>query len=249
MLRPIAPLLFAFLFVSCDSPSPGLDPVDFHGPVGSVPQPPTPGPGAPDAPAAPSAPDEPEQYVGDVDHPYFPLHAGSAWVYEGDSEGQHRRDVVRVLDERTAITGIECVAVVQEVYLDGELSEITTEWFAQDRDGNVWKFGEDSLEADGSGFAQSEDSWIAGEEGREPWLFLAAQLAVGDEFTDGEDIVVVTRLGATAEVPAGSFHNTVEADENPDDEDDKDIIIYAPSVGLISEQSASGTIQLVEFSR
>ena len=197
------------------------------------------------------SPGEPEAMVFEeiVDHPYFPLEAGMLRVFEGTADGQHRRDDVRTLDEPRLIEGAICTAVLQEVYLDGELSEVTTEWFAQDAQGNVWKFGEESIELEDGAFERSADSWVAGEDGARPWLLLAAKPEVGDLYVgnrpDGEDRMHVLSITATADVPIGAFLNCLHLHENPDDPEDSDIILVAPNVGMVSEASSEGTIELV----
>lgn len=204
------------------------------------------GSGGTPAPVAPSA------FVAGVAHPYFPLVPGSVRVYEGDSDGRHRRDEIVVLEETVVIAGVACVAMTQDVFFDGVLSELTTEWFAQDGVGNVWKFGEISLEALDGVFVPTPDNWIAGVDGAQPWLFFAGAPAVGDVYAgnkgDGQDEVELVSLDAVASVPAGDFANcaeVVEDADDPDDPDDTDIILYAPGVGPVSETGSDGKIVLL----
>jgi len=46
-------------------------------------------------------------------------------------------------------------------------------------------------------------------------------------------------------VPAGSYQGCLKLLENPDDPEDTDIILYAPGVGRVTEESTSGQLQLV----
>ncbi len=216
-------------------------------------------PGNPPATTTTTAPDPapteapapaPPLFIESGDHPLFPLTPGLFRVYEGDSEGRHRRDDVTVLRARETIDGVACTAVYQEVYLDGELAEVTTEWFALDESGNLWKFGEHTFERDDAGlFVMEDDSWRVGDNGAEPWIYLGASPQIGDVFF-GEsgavsDVFIVRSLSVAIVVPAGVFQLGAELVENPDDPDDTDIIIYAPSVGLVSEQSVDGRIDLM----
>jgi hypothetical protein len=59
-------------------------------------------------------------------------------VYEGESDGELERIEVTVLPERREVMGIPATVVRDTVTVDGELVEDTYDWFAQDRDGNVW---------------------------------------------------------------------------------------------------------------
>jgi hypothetical protein len=191
-------------------------------------------------------------YVPLVDHIYFPLLPGSQWTLEGEEDGLPKREEVRVLDEPHLILGIACTAVVEDVYVDGELVETTTQWFAQDTDGNVWRFGEESLEFDGGPPVPTEDSWRAGVDGKRAWIFLARDPQPGDIYAgnrgDGWDQNEVLATDASAAVPAGAFLGCLDIEEtNPDDPEDLDRILYGPGVGRVSETSSTGVVQLVNF--
>ncbi len=85
---------------------------------------------------------DPANFVARVDNPYWPMAAGSRWVYR---EGP-QRDVVTVTDRRKRILGIDATVIHDVVTEDGELVEDTWDWYAQDKDGNVWYLGEDTKE-------------------------------------------------------------------------------------------------------
>ncbi len=191
-------------------------------------------------------------YVPLVDHAYFPLLPGSHWTLAGDEDGLPKREEVRVLDEPHLILGIACTAVVEDVFVDGVLTESTTQWFAQDIDGNVWRFGEESLEYGGGPAVPTEDSWRAGVAGKRAWIFFASDPQPGDIYAgnrgDGWDQNEVLSVNAFAAVPAGAFLNCLDVEEtNPDDPDDLDRILYGPGVGRVSEASSTGTVQLTSF--
>ncbi len=191
-------------------------------------------------------------YVPLVNHTFFPLLPGSHWTLDGDEDGLPKREEVRVLPDPHMILGVRCTAVVEDVYVDGELVETTTTWFAQDTDGNVWRFGEESLEFDGGAPIPSEDSWRAGMDGKRAWIFLAAAPEVGDIYAgnrgDGWDQNEVLSVTAVAAVPAGGFAGCLDIEEtNPDDPDDLDRILYGPGVGRVSEVSSTGVVQLTSF--
>jgi hypothetical protein len=210
------------------------------------------GPGAHVPAPDPSSTPLPSDYVATVVHPYMPLTPGTLLVYEGFDEGEPRRDEVRVRPEPETILGVACTAVVQQVFLDGEPAETTTEWYAQDSAGNVWKFGEDSAEIDGGVAVPAPDSWKAGVGGALPWMALAAEPRVGDVYggtwPGGQEVDSVLSADAAAVVPFGAFGGCLVAlATNPDDPEDADRIIYAPGVGLISEESTSSLIELVEM--
>jgi hypothetical protein len=193
--------------------------------------------------------------VSGVEHPYFPLTPGVLRIYEGDDEGLHRMEEVRTLEQTRVIVGINCTGVMQEVFISGELVEHTTEWYAQDHAGNVWKFGEESLEpdADSRQLVATKDSWLAGVGEAEPWMAFAAAPQVGDTYlgyeADGLDEFEVLSVTDTVTVPAGTFENCLKILENPADPEDTDIILYSRGVGRVSERSSSGRIVLVSRQR
>src|SRR4030095_4311691 len=98
--------------------------------------------------AAPTAqlelPFDPENFGGPIDNPYFTLQPGTTFISEtpdGSEVG-----TFFVSRETKVIDGVTCVVVRDTVTVDGELAEKTADYFAQDKDGNVWYFGEDTAE-------------------------------------------------------------------------------------------------------
>jgi len=192
--------------------------------------------------------------ASEVAHSYLPMRPGMVWVYEGHDLLRFRRDVLRVLATKRLIHGVACTGVMQEVTLDGVLAERTTLWYAQDDAGGVWQFGEESIDFTEGPAKLTADSWEAGVGGDLPWLYIGADPLPGNIF-GGEHVghperIVVSAVGVLAEVPAGVFGDCLEVVEtNPDDPDDEDLIIYAPDVGMVSERSNSGSIELVSFTQ
>jgi hypothetical protein len=95
--------------------------------------------------AGPSAP-EPARFVTRVDNPWFPLKPGTTYVYRGTKDRQPSRDVFKVTADTKVIQGVRCTSISDRLYKGGRLAERTTDWYAQDRAGNVWYFGEDTAE-------------------------------------------------------------------------------------------------------
>jgi hypothetical protein len=194
-----------------------------------------------------------QAFVRGVNHPYFPIERGWTWHYVGEEEGLARYEEVRTLEQPRRIRGVECTAIEELTYVDGALASITTEWFAQDGAGNVWRFGEESFEREGDVLVRTSDSWLAGQGGYAAWLAFPAQPRVGDRFSglqpDGVEVLEVRALDAVADVPAGVFPGCVEISANPDDVEDEDIILYAEGVGRVAETSTTGWTHLERVSQ
>ena len=124
---------------------------------------------------------DPAEFVDVIDNPYFPLSPGSRWVYEGGSDERAQRIEVEVLAERRDIMGISAVVVHDTAYVDGEIVEDTYDWYAQDRDGNVWYLGEATQAFDG-GDVSDAGSWEYGVDGALPGIVMPANPTVGDAY-------------------------------------------------------------------
>ena len=162
---------------------------------------------------------DPASFVDVVDNRYFPLLAGSRWVYEGTTDGDVERVEITVTGEHKTVMGIHATVVRDSVYVDGALVEDTFDWFAQDGEGNVWYLGEDSTDYDGGAVVSTEGSWEAGVDGAVPGIVMPADPQVGDafrqEFLPGvaEDLGEVIDTGGATAVPAGSFDDVVTTED------------------------------------
>jgi len=247
--RALVPLLWLPILAGCDLGAAAVGGPALGAPSIARPPEPTPAPQN-DDPVAPPPPGP--TYRATVDHLYLPLAPGARWVYEGEQDGVPRHEETRVLAQRRTILGVSCTTVVEEVTDDGELVEVTRTWLAQDTAGNVWRFGEESVEYEDGQPVAGGDSWEAGVDGARPWIVLAADPRAGDVYSGnragGWDQVNVVSLSESATVPAGSFEGCLATVEtNPDDPEDADRIIYAPGLGLVSERSTAGAIELVAY--
>lgn len=200
---------------------------------------------------------DPADFVDTIDNPYLPFAVGSRWVYEGESADGHERVVVEVTDQRKEVMGISAVVVRDTVHAGGVIVEDTFDWFAQDREGNVWYLGEDSTAyADGQP-AGTEGSWEAGVDGALPGIAMPAHPAVGDayrqEFLPGEaeDLAEVRRTGETRTTPSGDYDDVLVTGEwtplEPEVVEEK---YYARGVGNIASESIAGEtehLDLVSF--
>ncbi len=165
---------------------------------------------------------DPADYVATVDNSWLPLATGRSWTYEViDAAGRRELRV-------TVEPGPEIAGVATTARTSVEQGETTTDWFAQDTEGNVWWFGR-------------EGEWQAGEDGAEAGLAMPETPRIGDGFRTAylagvvEDVATVTRLDddvlvveVTSELPA-TADRTLE---------------IAEGVGLVEETSPGRTVRL-----
>lgn len=183
---------------------------------------------------------DPSNFVARVDNPYFPLTPGTTFVYEGQTEQGFEHDEFAVTHRTRVISGVRCVEVHDTVKTDGQLTEDTLDWFAQDREGNVWYFGENTHELEHGLITTIEGTFMAGINGDKPGIIMKAHPAIGDfyrqEFSlnNAEDFAETVNLTQTVHVPAGTFRNCLKSKETtPLEPDLLEYKFYAPGVGNV----------------
>ncbi len=194
-----------------------------------------------------SAPD-PGDFVGSVTNAWFPLRVGATFVYTGVKDGKPSRDVVHVTSAKKVIQGVRCTAVSDRLYLAGKLEERTTDWYAQDKSGTVWYFGENTAELDAKGRVTStEGTWRAGTDGASAGVFMPALPRVGQQFRQeylkgqAEDHFQVLSLTATVKTPAVSSRKALLTKEwTPLEPGVIDHKLYVKGFGVVDERTIKG---------
>jgi hypothetical protein len=194
-------------------------------------------------------PFDPANFVAAVTNQFFPLPPGRIQFYQGQSEGAAQTDSAEILSETKTILGVVATVVHDRVYTDGELTEDTFDWYAQDKDGNVWYLGEDTKELDNGQVVSTEGSWEAGVNGAEAgiimWADPSAHLGVEyrQEFARGvaEDLGKVVAVNQSVTVPFGSFTGCVKTEDRSALEtgvlENK---FYCPDIGITFETTIQG---------
>jgi hypothetical protein len=198
-----------------------------------------------------------DDFVDRIDNPYWPMAVGSKWVYrETDGEGGEQRVEVTVTDRTKTILGIDATVVRDVVSEDGEVVEDTFDWYAQDKDGNIWYLGEDTKEYENGKVVSTEGSWEAGVDGAQAGIIIPGEPEVGQvyrqEYYEGEaeDNGEILSLDATAKVPFGSFDGVLKTkDTNALEPGVLEHKYYAGDVGpvLAVNVSGGGREVLLEF--
>jgi hypothetical protein len=150
--------------------------------------------------------------------------------------------------------GVNTTVVRDQVFVDGELAEDTFDWYAQDRQGNVWYFGEDSREIENGKVVSTEGSWEAGVDGAKPGIVMLGEPRVGDAYRqefyrgEAEDQARVLALGESMTVPYGSFDQVlVTEDRNPLEPRLLENKLYAPGVGVVLERLVRGGWEILRL--
>jgi hypothetical protein len=151
---------------------------------------------------------DPANFVRTVDNPYYPLRPGTVYRYRGITGKRRAFEVLEVTHRTKAIQGVETTVLHDRNYVGGRLAEDTLDWYGQDRQGNVWYFGEDTRQIGRDGKPKSTaGSWEAGKDGAVAGIFMPAKPKLGQtlqqEYYKGhaEDFFKVIDLAAPVEVP------------------------------------------------
>lgn len=191
---------------------------------------------------------EPEDFVKEVDNQYFPLKPGTKFFYEGSKEGVPTTNEVFITHETKMILEVECTVVRDLAYEDGMLAESTFDWYAQDDEGNVWYFGEDTRELDSAGnVISTQGSWEAGVNNARPGIIMLGKPKVGKRYQQeiapgtAMDMAQVRSLNQYKCVPYDCFDHLLMTKEwSLLDRGVIDHKFYAPGVGFILEINVKG---------
>jgi len=190
---------------------------------------------------------KPANFVRAITNPYFPLPVGRTLIYKGIKDGKTQIDRVHVTSATRVLEGIRAVAVSDVATHNGALLEKTTDWYAQDKQGNVWYLGERTAAYGPGGHIDRSGSWLSGVRDGEPGIVMKANPQVPDayrqEFLAGqaEDTAWIVNRGGSFNLRFKVAHQVLTSLEftrlEPRVLDKK---IYAPGLGIIVERAVLG---------
>lgn len=188
---------------------------------------------------------DPANFQSRVDHPYFPLVPGTKLVYRETLGGETSINEMTVLPETRQVHGVACT-VVHDVVKQGEsIKEDTMDWYAQDKQGNVWYFGEDTKEYFPHGRVSTEGSWESGVKGGLAGIVMPAEPTPAapyrQEYGKGvaEDMGQVVATGEKVTVPYAAFTECVKTKEWSLLEAGHEWKWYAKGIGFVHSISSS----------
>jgi hypothetical protein len=153
----------------------------------------------------------PAHFTTTIDNPFLPFVPGTRMVYRSTDAGETGREVVRVTHRTRLVDGVRVRVVRDRAYVGGELVEDTRDFYAQDRRGNVWYFGENTETLRNGKVTSTKGSWAAGRDGASAGIVMEAHPKVGDTYSQedapgvAEDRGKVLSVDAAATVPYGTF--------------------------------------------
>src|SRR5262245_60987601 len=188
---------------------------------------------------------DPARFTTRIDNEWFPVVPGTTYVYTGVEGGGPARDVLTVQRTTISIAGVRCRVVRDLLYRRGRLAERTSDWYAQDRSGNVWYFGEATAELDRKGRVTStEGSWKTGVGAAKPGIVMLARPVVGrayqQEFYKGQAEDFARVIGVFRRVLGGGPQTVLTEEWTPLEPGVLDHKLYARGIGNVVERTVKG---------
>lgn len=192
---------------------------------------------------------DPSEFTTKIDNPYLPLVPGTQSTFrEFGGDGSIATVVVTVTSKTKKIAnGVTARVVRDTVSEDGEITEDTFDWYAQDADGNVWYLGEDTAEFEDGRKVSAEGSFEAGVDGAKAGVAMPADpkpgLAYRQEYYRGhaEDNGEVLSSHEMVDVTYGHFTSALlTKDTSTIEPDVLEYKLYAPGVGQVLALDVSG---------
>jgi len=172
-------------------------------------------------------------------------------LYAGVKDGLPAVDTFTASTRTRVIDGVRTRVVEDRLFLDGRLEERTSDYYAQDRCGNVWYFGEDTAVLDKRGrVIDTSGSFHAGVNGAQPGVYMQARPEPGRRFRQewyrgqAEDTFTAVDRSTAITVPYGSFRRALRTAETtalePGVLDNK---YYVRGVGQVEEVAVRGPLE------
>ena len=197
---------------------------------------------------------DPANFVKKIDNPVFPLKPGTKYKLRSKTSDGVGYETLTVTNDTQKIAGVTTTVIKDITRLDGKLEEKTTDWYAQDKQGNVWYFGEDTATYKNGKVDSTAGTWKAGVNGAKPGIIMNANPQLTDSYRqeylkgEAEDMYWVIAKNQTIKVPDGTFHNAVLTMEwtplEPKVVSEK---YYVPGIGIVAERNLSGGLENIEL--
>ncbi len=186
-------------------------------------------------------------------NPYFVLEPGYQLVFNGREGGHAVRLTITVLNETKKVGNVETRVVEERETKDGELAEVSRNYFAIcKRTNDVFYFGETTDAYRDGKVVGHEGAWEAGVNRARAGLMMPGTPLLGARFYQeiapevAMDRAEIVSLAETLNAPSGNYKGCLKVEETtPLEPGVREYKLYAPGVGLIQD----GGLALVEITK
>lgn len=188
-------------------------------------------------------PINPADFVAGVDNKYFTLKPGRRFKYRNAAAGETIE--VFVTRETKKIMGVNAVVVRATERKNEVMKEDTYDWYAQDKQGNVWYFGETVDNYENGKISNHSGSWMAGEDGAKPGIVMLANPKVGDSYRQeyyrgkAEDMGTVVAINKKVTTPAGTFDDCLQIRDWNRLEAASEYKYFCPKIGFLAAEEST----------
>lgn len=174
---------------------------------------------------------------------FFILQPGYQLVLEGKKGKEKVKLIITVLNETKKVEGVETRIVEEISTVDGELTEISRNFFAICKDTkNIFYFGEEVDIYKKGKIIGHEGAWIAGRNNARAGMMMPGVTVLGARHYQemapkvAMDRVEIIEVNKTLATPVGIFQGCLKVEEtNPVEPGEKEYKIYAPGIGLVKD--------------
>ena len=190
----------------------------------------------------------PANFQSKVDNPYFPLIPGTTRKYVEKGGGETTEEEITVMSDTKEIMGVKCTVVHDAVTQKGAMKEDAWDWYAQDKQGTVWYFGEATKEYKAGGRVTQEGSWEAGVNGAQPGIIMPSDPKPGKPYRQeylpnhAEDMAQIVATNETVTVPVGTFTGCVKTKDWSMLESGNEYKWYAKGIGIVRTEATGGEV-------
>lgn len=192
-------------------------------------------------------------------NPLVPLHPGTQWVRSGTTEVGRRKvphsaistmtDVVREID------GVKVIAMLDQSTDSGETAEVGFDYFALDKDGNVWIMGGYTEDFQAGEFTGAGEAWLGAASGGAPGVLMPGKVRphsqrwaiAAVDASEKPSLGEPVKVGIRKCVAFGCFDNVTVMREGEFKAIDNELKYYAPGIGVIFNDPKAASLHQDSF--
>ena len=177
-------------------------------------------------------------------NPYLPLTPGTQSVREGSTQVGGRRVPHQVTTTVTSayrnVAGVRTVMMLDHEIDGGQVTQVSVDYVAEDKDGNVWNLGGYTEEYEGGRLVGAVDPWLQGVNGAKAGILVQANpqtetpfYSVSKPDREEDSVAEVLDVGVRRCVPFDCFKDVLVVREGKASAPDNELKYYARDVGQI----------------
>lgn len=182
----------------------------------------------------------PTDFTTNITNKYFSLPVGRKLTFEANTKEGPEKIIIEMTAETKVIEGVTTLVYLDTVYLNGELHEVTKDYLAQHKNGDVWYFGENVDNYEHGKIKDHAGTFIHGLDGAKAGIWMKAEQKVGDSYRQeyykgkAEDMRDTVAVGVTVTTKLATYTDCVKVyDWTPLDKKSREHKYYCPAVGAL----------------